>query len=151
MSRVYLWILALDALKRDSLWRQQPATFLQKVCHGFLEGRIVKNPPTFGVLSVTMQWSRERDRPGRSSRHRADWSAEGRRFTKRCSFSLPNVSGQSPKTAGATPALPFQTESLRLICLIVLFPFPRFSQEFPPWFQRVLRRPGRPLCRQSGE
>ena len=64
MSRVYLWILALDALKRDSLWRQQPATFLQKVCHGFLEGRIVKNPPTFGVLSVTMQWSRERDRPG---------------------------------------------------------------------------------------
>ena len=56
----------------------------------------------------------ERDRHGRSSRHRADWSAEGKRFTKRYSFSRRNVFGQRPKAAGATPALPSQIESVRL-------------------------------------
>ena len=55
----------------------------------------------------------ERDRHGRSSRRRADWSVEGKRFTKRYSFSRRNIFGPRPKAAGATPALPFQIESFR--------------------------------------
>jgi len=50
MSQVYLRILVLDVLKIDSLWMQQPINFLQKVCHGFHEGMIVKRSPTFTVL-----------------------------------------------------------------------------------------------------
>jgi len=51
MSQVfYLRILALDVLKRDSLWLQQPINFLQKVCPGFHEGMIVNNFPRFTVL-----------------------------------------------------------------------------------------------------
>ncbi len=57
----------------------------------------------------------ERDRHGRfSPEGLRGWSAKGKRFTKRYSFSRRNVFGQRPKAAGATPALPFQIESFRL-------------------------------------
>jgi len=45
MSHVfYIRILALNALKRDSLWAQSQINFLQKVCHGFHARMIFKSP-----------------------------------------------------------------------------------------------------------
>jgi hypothetical protein len=50
----------------------------------------------------------ERDRPGCSSRRLADWLSQMNTRLNSSPGSRQSVSGQRPKTAGETPALPYQ-------------------------------------------